>query len=170
MINFKKTYLIAFVGIASFFSCEKDDICDGQTATPNVRIEFYDKANSTVLKPFFKIECFVTPEIGNDTIKVIEYFNKTEIQLPLNISASQTVWNLRLFEIVNNDTIEKIDQLTFNYSPKTEYVSKACGYKTIFDNVSTSINNNGVGYWITNFTPLTNNINNEENSHAKIYY
>lgn len=170
MMYLKKRYWIAFAVFASLFSCEKDDICEGEAATPNVRIEFYDKANSTVLKPFFKIECYVSPEIGNDTIKVIEYFNKSEIQLPLNISSNQTVWNLRLFEIINNDTIEKIDQLTLNYSPKTEYVSKACGYKTVFDNVSTTINNNGVGTWITNFTPLTNNITNEENPHAKIYY
>ncbi|WP_177764148.1 DUF6452 family protein [Flavobacterium sp. I3-2] len=170
MINLKKTYLIAFVGIASFFSCEKDDICDGQAVTPNVRIELYDKANSTVLKPFFKIECFVSPEIENDSIKVIEYFNKSEIQLPLNIASNKTIWNLKLFEIVNNDTIIKTNQLTFNYTPKTEYVSKACGYKTVFENVSTTVNNNEVDYWITNYTPLTNNITNEENPHAKIYY
>jgi len=170
MINFKKTYLFAFVGIASFFSCEKDDICDGQVATPNVRIEFYDRANSANLKPFYKIECFVIPEIPTDTIKVIEFFNKSEIQLPLNIASNQTIWNLKLTQIVNNDTISEVDQLRFNYTPKAEYVSKACGYKSVFTDLTTSLNQGASGNWITNFSPLTNNIINEENPHAKIYY
>jgi len=170
MINFKKGHLVALVAFTTLFSCEKDDICDGQAATPNVRIEFYDSANSANLKAFYKIECFVLPDNPNEPIRILEFFNRSEIQLPLNINSNQTVWNIELTQIINNDTIKNVDQLLFNYNPKIEYVSKACGYKTIFNDVNTSLNGNGIGFWITNFTPLTNNIINEENPHAKIYY
>lgn len=170
MGNFKNRYLFAFIAITSLVACEKDDICEGEAATPNMRIEFYDKANSTVLKSFFKVRCFAVPETPSDSIKYIEYMNRSEIQLPLNITSNQTVWNITLFQIVNNDTIQKTDQITFTYNPKIEYVSKACGYKTIFENVTANLNENNPGNWITNFTLLTNNIINQETPDAKIYY
>lgn len=170
MVNFIKRYFLVILILIGFSSCEKDDICEGFIATPNVRIEFYNKSNSTVLKPFYKIECYVEPQFATDSLKVIEFYNKSEIQLPLKISENQTVWHLKVTEIINNDTIQKTDRLIFDYDPQAEYVSKACGYKTVFNNLSTSLNNNGIGLWITNYTPLTNNIINEENSHAKIYY
>lgn len=170
MINLKKGYILGFFAIASFWACEKDDICEGGAATPNMRIEFYDKANSTNLKPFYKLQCYAVPEVPTDSIKIIEYYGKAEIELPLNITTNQTVWNVTLFEIINNDTIQKSDLLTFNYNPKIEYVSKACGYKTIFENVTASLNTNNPGNWITNFTLLNNNIINQETPDAKIYY
>lgn len=168
-MHFRKKLFLITLSIFSLSSCEKDDICDGVTATPNAIIEFYDRANSTALKPFYKLRCFVTPETGNQ-IKYIEYRNTSKIEIPLNINENQTIWNLELTEIVNNDTLIQVDQVYFNYQPKTEYVSKACGYKSIFIDISTSLNNNGNGNWITNFTPLSNQIINEEQPYAKIYY
>jgi len=170
MINLKKTYLIAFVGIATLFSCEKEDFCDGQVATPNMRIKFLDRANAENPKPIFRLACYAQPQTPVDSVKVILFSNTSEIQLPLNINSSQTIWNLELTQIINNDTIIQTDQLIFNYTPNPEYVSKACGYKTIFSNLTSSLNTNGTGIWITDYTPLTNNIINEENHHAEIYY
>lgn len=170
MMNLKKSYTIGLLAIASLFACEKDDICEGEAATPNMRIEFYDKANSTVLKPFYKLHCYAVPQTPTDSVKIIEFTYKSEIQLPLDITSNQTIWNVTLFEIVNNDTIQKTDQLTFTYNPKIEYVSKACGYKTVFENVTANLNANNPENWITNFTLLNNNIINQETPDAKIYY
>lgn len=170
MLNFRKGFLLSTIGASLFFSCEKDDLCDGQTATPKVRIELYDKSNSTTLKPAYKVECYVIPEIASDSIKSLVFDNKSEIQLPLDINKLETVWNLRFTEIINNDTLTKTDQVKFVYNPKAEYVSKACGYKSVYFNVVVNREENPSGNWIVNYTQLVKDVINEEKIHAKIYY
>lgn len=170
MLSFRKSFLFSILSASLFFSCEKDDICDGQVATPKVVIELYDKSNSANLKPGYKIECYVIPEFATDSIKSLVFQNTAKIQLPLDFNKAETIWNIKLTQIINNDTIESIDQLKFNYQPKAEYVSKACGYKSVYLNINTVINENTSGNWITNYTPLIKDIINEEKTHAKIYY
>jgi len=169
MKYFRKCCLFAFLGVLTLLACEKEDICDGEVATPNVKIAFFDRANSEILKPFYRMKCYVKPENSKDTLFLI-FSNVSEIKLPLNINKEQTIWNLQLTQITNNDTLVSTEQMIFNYIPKAEYVSKACGYKTVFNQFSISLNNNQTNGWITNLTPLSNNIINEQNPHAKIYY
>lgn len=163
-----KKIAIAVLFLVALTACEKDDICaGGESVTPNVIINLYDKIESENLKSAPKVSIFV--EGFNDTIV---FKNTSKIELPLQINTNETIWNIRLYELnASNDTIIKNDQLRFTYNPEALYVSKACGYKTIFHNFNTTKLPNTTGdNWIQNIYKVTNEISNTENAHLQIYY
>jgi hypothetical protein len=68
------------------------------------------------------------------------------------------------------------DFLQFNYTRQNVFVSRACGYKTIFELNATP---NGViktdsttpdGFWIQDINIVTTNIETENETHIKIYF
>jgi hypothetical protein len=165
----KKISLILLVLSVIFSSCEKDDICDAATATtPKLIIEFYDIANPTVLK---SVTNLAVKEVGSTAILVFNSVSK--IQLPLKTNEDITKYSL----ILNSTdvAIANEDFLQFNYTRQNIYVSRACGYKTIFTldattpyiKTDTSTPNR---YWIQNITVETSNITTENETHIKIYF
>ena len=65
--------------------------------------------------------------------------------------------------IVNNST----NQLTITYTTEDVYVSRSCGFKTIFNTVTITASNG----WVQSFTPSTlTTINNETKAHVKIFH
>ena len=55
----------------------------------------------------------------------------------------------------------------YKYTPEEEYVSRSCGYKVIFNDVTFSSDNN----WIIDFTPETlTTIDNQNTAHVQIYH
>ena len=67
-----------------------------------------------------------------------------------------------------NDTITKVDQIRFTYNPEALYVSKACGYKTIFHNFNATIPTNL--NWIQSIYKLTSDVSNQDNAHIQLFY
>lgn len=163
----KKIWFLA-LGCMFFSGCEKDDICFGsESETPNVVIKLYDRLESEVPKRAVKIAAIATG--FNDTLF---FDNAIEIQLPLQINTNETSWKLRLYELTpTNDTIHKMDELRFTYTTEAMYVSKACGYKTIFHNFNTvKIPNTSGNAWIQSFYKVTNEITTTNDAHIQLYY
>ena len=167
MKNILLVLLIAF----AFSSCEKDDICDANTpTTPRLIIDFYDATNPTVLKNVNNLKV-IGDGMADDN--PLETFNGvSQIQLPLKTTAELTKYRLIL-----NSTTASIneDKLQFDYIHEDVFVSRACGYKTIFKLNSP----NGVtktdavtpdGFWIQELNIETTNIENENETHLKIYF
>ena len=162
---------IWFVGLLALglSACEKDDICAGsESETPNVVIGLFDRLDPEIRKSAVKIAAIA--EGFNDTL----IFRSTStIELPLKINTTETTWNLVLYQPTgsNNDTIHKTDQLRFTYTPEALYVSKACGYKTIFHEFNavktTSVSDDT---WIRSMNRLTNELTNTDNAHLQFYY
>ena len=153
----------------SFSSCEKDDICEETTATtPKLIIEFYDILNPTVLK---NVTNLAVKEIGSTS--VLGFNSVSEIQLPLKTNEDITKYSLIMNSTVATTANE--DFLQFNYTRQNIFVSRACGYKTIFTLdpttpyiiTETTIPDN---YWIQNITVATSNITTENETHIKIYF
>ncbi len=165
----KKISLILLVLSVTFSSCEKDDICDAATATtPKLIIEFYDVLNPTVLK---NVTNLAVKEIGSTS--VLSFASESKIQLPLKTNEDITKYSL----ILNSTdvTIDNEDFLQFNYTRQNIFVSRACGYKTIFtlDPTTPYIKTETStpdGYWIQNITVETSNITTENETHIKIYF
>lgn len=161
---------IWFVGLLALglSACEKDDICaGGESVTPNVVINLFDRLNTELLKPAVKIAAIA--DGFNDTL----FFNtSSQIGLPLQINTTETVWDLVLYiPTTNNDTLFRKDQLMFTYAPEALYVSKACGYKTIFHDfnaVKTSSASSTT--WIQSIYGLTNELSNTDNAHIQLFY
>ena len=72
-------------------------------------------------------------------------------------------------EVTTNDNI---DVITFNYQRVDKYVSRACGFKTLFYlNVTNPVVLTADGSnWIQNIVVTQPNIENENEVHVKIYF
>lgn len=162
--------IILFLVFISLLGCEKDDICDEtQSVTPRVIIEFYDASQPTILKNVTNLEVHTESEIDTTVV----FTGVSKIQLPLNPILQTTTYTLKL-----NSTIvasANTDVLTFNYATKQLYVSRACGFKNVYelntaDGVLRTDSTTNDGFWIQDFDVITNKINNEDEVHIKIYF
>lgn len=163
----KKVLLLILTSF--FFSgCEKDDICDETTpTTPKVVFEFYDIANPTVLKNVVNLG------ITNTDLTFGFGFNGVSTgKIPLKTFENSTAFYFIQNGSADPSTDDNLDEVTFNYTRKTEYVSRACGYKTIYTldatnpvTVTADANN-----WIQSVIVSQPNIENENETHVKIYF
>ncbi|MGV3696895.1 DUF6452 family protein [Flavobacterium sp.] len=179
----KKIIALLFI-VMGLSGCEKDDICTDET-TPRLIVEFYDISNNANLKNVLdlKVKAEVLPGetdpgfiVFDPSLEVDDperyLFNGNKIELPLRINGATTKYRLILnSESANPDT----DFLQFNYTAENVFVSRACGYKTIFtlnnaDGVIKSDAGTPESFWITDFNILTTNIETENETHLKIYF
>lgn len=149
----KKLFFIVLVLLAIFSSCEKDDFCTETPVTPSLILRFYDNVNRATLKNPSSI--FVWAD-NKDTI--YSNFSLDSLVIPLNPAASQTIYNLSQGNIVN--------QLTINYNVDYEYVSRSCGFKAVYDNISLTSSNT----WINEVQATTTIVNNENAAHVQVYH
>ena len=163
----KKVILILLVTIF-FSSCEKDDICDAATpTTPKVVVEFYDIANPTVLKNVVNLGV-IAPGFTNG----FGFNNVSKITVPLKTFQDASVLNFIQNGSADPTTDDNLDEVTFNYTRKIEYVSRACGYKTLYtlDATNPIIVTADGNNWIQSVTVSQPNIENENETHVKIYF
>ena len=163
----KKIVLLLLLTI-TFSSCEKDDVCTDET-TPRLILEFYDISNPSNFKNVFNLK--VT---GEGQTELGTYNGVNKVELPLDITNDITKYSLILNSASSTGANE--DFLQFNYTRQNVFVSRACGYKTIFELNATP---NGViktdsttpdGFWIQDINIVTTNIETENETHIKIYF
>ena len=164
-----------------FSGCEKDDICTDET-TPRLIIEFYDISNPANLKNVLNLK--VKGEGATDFIVFNEslpidnpnryLFSGNKLELPLKINDSITKYSLVLNSTSTANANE--DFLQFNYTPQNIFVSRACGFKTIFtinpapDGVIKTDPTIADNFWILDYSILTTNIITENETHIKILF
>ena len=152
----------------SFWNCEKDDICaEGTPVTPRLIIEFYDAANPTVLKNVTNLGV-----IEPNFTEGLAFTAISKIQVPLRTTADITTLNFVQNGSDTNNSNDNIDAITFNYVRVDEYISRACGFKTLFYLDSTNpieLTNDG-NNWIQNIEVMQPNIETENEVHVKIYF
>jgi len=166
----KKIYLILLIAL-SFSSCEKDDICDATTpTTPRLIIQFYDISNPTTLKTVNNLG-IIAPGFTTG----FSFTGVSKIQIPLKTTENTTTFSFMQNGGDTNTTNDNTDAIQINYTRENVFVSRACGYKTVF----TLNNSNGFvrtdsnspdGLWIQNFDIITTNIATENEIHVKIYF
>ena len=136
-------------------SCEKDDFCIKNPITQSVIINFYDDSSKETLKNVKNL--YVWAEGKTDSIYINQTINT--ITLPLNSNTTETIYNFSKENVVN--------QFAITYNPVDEYVSRSCGYKVIFNDVTFSSDNT----WIIGFTPETlTTIENQDEAHVPIFH
>lgn len=178
----KKLFLLLLLMVVSS-NCERDDICDeGKVTTPRLYIGFYDidLINSDTPKNVVGLR---VQGIGNDDYLATYSGNSplNEIYLPLKTTEDQTQYSLiRDYSVNDNDTPDdpsddfiegNEDIITISYQRETEYVSRACGYKTNFAFLTVTPVNDGDN-WIQAIQYAEDNmtIENEQDIHVKIYH
>ena len=175
-----KQILAIFFLLMCVFSCEKDDICPADTpTTPRLFVEFYDNAIQENLK---NITGFRVQGVGNDD--VLDGYNvvtANNVLLPLLTTENETQYKLHFNYAVNDngtpeDTSDDFvtgneDIISITYDTEEVYVSRACGFKTIFTNIDITIEIDSDN-WLISREPTTINqiIIDETTAHFKIFH
>jgi hypothetical protein len=166
-----KKILVLLLLVLSFSGCEKDDICVDDT-TPRLIIEFYDDANPVNTKNVTNLK--VKGDGAVDDLDLGTFNGVSKINLPLKNTEDMTRYSLILNSTSTTGTNNQ-DFLQFDYTRQNVFVSRACGYKTIYELNSP----NGLIHtdattpdqlWIRNINIQTNNIETENEVHIKIYF
>jgi hypothetical protein len=156
----KKYYLFLSLIALLISSCEKDDFCI-EPITPNMIVRFYNATNISETKAVNDL----TINISNlDSI----YTNVSldSVVIPLDVTNNQIIYN---FSSGSN-----LDILTIDYEIEEVFVSRSCGFKAIFNNVT--ITSDVSNDWIIGLTETLENtitiptINDESAAHVQIFH
>lgn len=175
--------IISFLLLFAFglSSCEKDDICDANTpTTPRLIISFYDINNPTVKKKVTRLkvigdgqtEGIIFNESALDDEKYIT--SGDSIGIPLKTDEDTVTYSFILNSDNTNADLVNTDKLKFNYTRQNVYVSRACGFKTIFkldpQTPYEQTDPASDGLWMQNIAPINLNIEYEDETHIKVYF
>ncbi len=176
----KVSLLLIVIIVISYLSCERDDICPESTpTTPSLIIDVYDFDDQESKKNV--INLVISGVDNDDVLSGYELVSSNNIVLPLKTTENTTQFILIKEASVNdNGTPEdstddfydgNYDTLTINYSRRDVYVSRACGYKTIFENVTLTIEDD-TDNWILSQQPLNPNqsVEDETTTHFNIFH
>jgi len=160
----RKIVIFILLSIGLFSACEKDDFCIKNPITPNLVLRFYDANDRETIKPVKRLSIWVALK---DTIAAYKSINIDSVAIPLNSIDSKTIYHLKMNNvdgsIVNNQTAT----FTITYTAQEEYVSRSCGFKILFNDVTFESDNT----WITDFTPETlTKIDNQNEAHVQIFH
>ncbi len=160
-------YLSIFIfSILLLYCCEKDDVCI-DPLTPRLHIGFY-KDNKTIIMD----SLYILWSGKKDTIFEGKKVNKALASL--NFLDNHTT--LALHAYINK--VKTIDNLTISYDKERKFVSKACGFKYIYNHSKANATKVGIKKieWVRieknkKITKLkTRNIVFEKDQHIRIYY
>ena len=172
--------LIGFI----FASCEKDDICDPTTpTTPRLVVQFFAKDNISVTRRTTNLK-IIANEFEDDTKPLLNgsggtTWNDTLVYLPLRLDKNTTTYRLILNADDTNATNDRTDTLEINYTKNDIYISRACGFKTVFDLFGDPLQdpfvlnnspNATAGNWISDIQVIPTQLNDENEVHIKIFF
>lgn len=172
----KKIILFVFALAFSFSSCEKDDICDANTpTTPRLVIGFYDFNNPAVLKNVSNLKVVGQGMTDGILFNGSQTTSTSKISIPLRTVGTTTTFSFTLNSGNANPALVDEDLIKFNYNTQEVFVSRACGYKSIFtlDPTTPYTHTDATAAnqkWIKFISVEKNNIENENETHIKIFF
>lgn len=172
----KKTFLLLLFFALTFSSCEKDDICDANTqTTPRLVIEFYDFSNPSVLKNVTNLKVVGEGMTDGIIFNGLQTTSGNRISIPLKTIETSTSYSFTLNSGNPNPALIDTDIINFNYTTQELFVSRACGYKTLFTlDPTTPYTHTAAATadqkWIQFISVERSNIENENEIHIKIFF
>ena len=111
-----------------FWSCEKDDICEsGTPTTPRMIVEFYDNLNPNTQKSVTNLGI-----VAEGLTTGILFDNVSKIEVPLRTNFDITKYSFILDSKNVTISLRNEDKININYTRNDEFISRACGFKTVF--------------------------------------
>ena len=168
----KKNIISCVAILILILACEKDDICiDG--ITPYFIIRFYDADDPVFYKKVIDIKVELEGINGfyEDDGQTITAFTDS-IAIPVKVTEDITRFKLTVSEIDDDDNlVENEDVFDLTYTRENVYVSRSCGYKTLYMDVIINLKDDE-NNWIKLIDPTEDplNIVNQDEAHVKIYH
>ncbi|MEN8788423.1 MAG: DUF6452 family protein [Flavobacteriaceae bacterium] len=167
-LQLSRALIIGFLIVLSLFACEKDDICvEGDT--PLLIIRFYDAENPLESKSVSSLRVRgLGQEFSVDTFT--DRSTLDSISIPLRINQPDTGF-VFISESATEDDIEtgNQDTLSFSYTTREEFVSRACGFIANFEELSESLSSDGDN-WIQSIEIISTTINSQASAHVEIFH
>lgn len=164
----KLVFLIVLGFLISVTACQHNDICtEDSPGTPRLVIKFYNETYPDELKP---VEDFNARALNSAEDYFEEAITDTIVMLPLRVGEESTTYQLI---IKQDDTIkENTDTLKLTYTTDDIYISRACGFKNVFNDFDYELLEEASDQnWIKAIEiPNENQINDEETTHLAIYH
>ncbi|MEP6806383.1 MAG: DUF6452 family protein, partial [Flavobacterium sp.] len=158
-----------------------DDICDANTpTTPRLVISFFEFSEPTKSRNVkdlmvigeTKTEGIIFNETVIDTTRFVANTNK--ISIPLRTDALTTTYRFVYNSLSTTPAAINTDVIKFNYIHQNVYVSRACGFKTIFtlDQAKPFEQTDpaGDGLWMQQIFVKTLNVEFEDETHIEVYF
>ena len=177
----KKIGLLALLlFIIVHFGCERDDICpESRPTTPSLIIDIFDIDNQENKKNVFRL--FVAGVDHENFLPGYNVVSTDNIVLPLRTSENSTQYTLiQNYTINDNGTPNNPDDdyaqgnrdiITINYSTELVFVSRACGYKIIFTNVTLTIEQDDDNWILSKQSTKDNqSVEDETTAHFNIFH
>lgn len=174
----KKFSLLVILIILIGTSCERDDICAETTpTTPHLIIRFYDIDEQDNTKQVRLLTVNGVDPEGNVLENIVTNQSTDSIVLPLRFQNENIVTASR-FELkrdsdfdtdTNETTFSNTDVIVVSYTPKFVYVSRACGYKSVFNETQNTLILDSDN-WIFSYEIINPTIDNENSAHIILYH
>jgi hypothetical protein len=149
-----RKYLILLVILSFTLSnCEKDDICI-ETTTPKLIVVFYNNDIPATKKAVTSLTVS-----ADSNVNIYENKSIDSIAIPLDLTKNSTLYKFKSGTIT--------DSINFTYDRRDVFVSRSCGYKTIFENLQIE---SRTANWIKNDTLKNTIIDNETATHLNIFH
>lgn len=168
-----KKAIVLILILSVFVSCEKDDICSSETSTTaKLVLRFYDIANQDETKAVPNLLVYGLNDLSE--IVLFDHIglstsNTDSITIPFRTDINSTRFVLHR-DVVDGDlTTGNFDVITANYVGEDVYVSRACGYKTVFNNLALNLEPDSDN-WVINSEILNSTVKDETKAHVKIFH
>lgn len=136
MKNIFKLVTILFL-IITQLSCERDEICL-EDITPKLILRFYNENNQNEIKSVIGLKVNIEGidgDYSNETITTLT----DSIAIPLKVAENRTRFILTLQGDGSEDAVDNLDTISVLYTQQDIYISRACGYKTVFNEAGATI-------------------------------
>lgn len=155
--------------LSLIWSCERDDICIEEN-TPHLIIRFFDHENPTEYKKVINLKVQIQGIDGDYTNETITALTDS-IAIPVLVTEDITSFKLILNGNDQDDTNDNEDIFDLNYIREDVFVSRSCGYKTLYYDVTTSLINDNDN-WIRSIETVKDpqDILNQNSDHVKIFH
>lgn len=112
-------------------SCQgDDDVCVSGEATPRMKVKFKSSDGRTATLD----SLYVDVDYGSGAVSVLQAKSVDSVLIPLRVDDN-------LFTEISLRTTNKgnSSKVKINYTLKSEYVSPACGFKRLYENVGATL-------------------------------
>lgn len=174
----KKFSLIIILIILTGTGCERDDICAETTATtPHLIVRFYDINEQENTKQVRLLTVNGVDNEGTVLDHIVNSVSTDSIVLPLRFQQEGVV-TASIFELkrdsdfdtdTNDTTFSNTDIIVVSYTPEFVYVSRACGYKSVFNETQNTLVIDPDN-WIFSYEIINPTIDNENSAHIILYH